>query len=113
MPRLEISERRPETRRWKRVKIVTPGNSHTLYNHIPKENRKELLFAECTDEGTAIISRVELDPSSSVEPGKMYMIVPGPEPLKEVARLGKDDSFEVTIKKAPFGIPIQHRFTQK
>ena len=113
MPPLEIETRNPETRRFSKTEIVESGNSHTLYNHIPEENRKEILFAECRDEGTSIITRVELDPSSSVEPGKMYMIVPGPEPLKEVARLGKDDSFEVTIKKAPFGIPIQHRFTHK
>ena len=114
MPPLEIETRNPETRRFSKTEIVESGNSHTLYNHIPEENRKEILFAECRDEGTSIITRVELDPSSSVEPGKMYMIVPGPEPPKEVARLGKGNPpFEVTIKEGPFAIPTQYRFTHK
>ena len=113
MAPLEIATYSKETRRWRKAGKVEPGNSRTLYSHIPEDNKKEMFLVECKDEEISIISSMELDPGSSVEPGRLYDILPGPESPKEVARLEKGNSFEITIKEAEYGIPTQYRFTHK
>lgn len=111
MSRLEIAKLNPETRRFSRAEIVEPGDSRTLINH-GSDGKKEVILLERTGD-ISIISRAEIDKTSSVEPGRLYLIDGVQEPLKDVARLEQGHSLDLTIKEAEFGTPTQYRFTHK
>lgn len=111
MPPLEFVTYNPENERWSKKGAVKPGEIHTLFNFRPEDRKQEMIILESGD-AASTIRTAELGKGSFVQPGRMQ-VIGELGPPKEVARLEKGESFEMTIKEYEYSLPIRYRFSHK